>query len=169
MPQKRNDNFIQTIRLENDTGRKIVQVYFQRYEDISLADIFFRLDSGADITTVSKEDLKLLGYSAEWIEQNKKEASDIKIKLADGTARNGVYVEIPMIYFMEKDFYNFKIFIVPEDGFDYSNLLGLDISTEFNYMTNNEQGVLEFYRIEKSKFSASNSASRQIIGELNHP
>jgi hypothetical protein len=169
LPQQRNNKLIHAVKLEEDTGRKVVQVYFKRYENTSLSDIFFRLDSGADITTISKEDLKLLGYSANWIEKNKKEAADIKIKLADGTERNGVYVEIPMMYFMEKDFYNFKVFIVPEDGFDYSNLLGLDVSTEFTYLTENETGVLEFYRIESSKFTASNYTSQQRIGEVNKP
>ena len=108
LPQKRNDKFIHAVNLEDETGRKMVQVFFQRYENKTLTDISFRLDSGADITTVRKTDLNKLGYSADWIAKNKREAADIKIKLADGTERNGIYVEIPMIYFMEKDFYNFK-------------------------------------------------------------
>ena len=166
MPQKRNDKLIHTVKLENYTGRKIVSVRFQEYSNIELIPIDFRLDSGADITTIGKGDLNKLGYSADWIERNKKEAPDIKIKLADGTERNGVYVEIPMMYFMEKYFNNFKVFIVPEDGFDYSNLLGLDVSTEFTYLTENEEGILEFYRVEKTKFIASSYTSQQRIGEL---
>ena len=167
MSQKRKDNLVGTVELEKDTGRKMVQVYFQECNSAVLTPVDFRLDSGADITTIGKKDLNLLGYSMEWIEANKKEAPDINISLADGSVRNGVYVEIPMVYFMEKDFYNFRVFIVPEDGLDYTNLLGLDVSTEFTYLTENETGVLEFYRIAYSKFKSSSYSSRQKVGEIN--
>jgi len=166
---RKKDNLIHIVDLEPDTGRKIVPVYFQKYADISLSRIAFKLDSGADITTIRKADLNKLGYSNEWIEKNQKEAENIRVKMADSTERNGIYVEVPLMSFMEKDFYSFKIFIVPEKNFDYSNLLGLDVSTEFTYATDNEDGVLEFYRIGKSKFDTSNAAGRQIIGEINQP
>ena len=166
---RNKDSLIYIVDLEPDTGRKIVPVYFQEYVDISLSRIDFRLDSGADITTIRKSDLNRLGYSMEWIDKNKKEAENIKVRMADSTERNGVYVEIPLVSFMEKDFHNFKIFIVPGDNLDYSNLLGLDVSTEFTYTTDNEDRVLEFYRIGRSKFDTSGSASRQIIGEINQP
>ena len=163
---KIKDNLIRFVDLENDTGRKIVPVYLQLYNNQALTDIRFKLDSGADITTIRKVDLNKLGYSMEWIEKNKKKADNIKVKMADNTERSGTYVEIPLMNFMEKDFHNFRIFIILEKGFDYSNLLGLDVSTEFNYFTDNESGKLEFYRIVKSKFDNSSSASKQILGEL---
>jgi len=163
---KRND-IIHTVKLESDTGKKIVKVRFQKYSELSLASIDFRLDSGADISTIHKKELNRLGYSMDWIEKNKEENKNIKIKLADNTERNGVYVKIPLMYFMEKDFYDFKIYIVPDAGFDYSNLLGLDVSTEFNYFTDNEDGILEFYRIDKSKFAISKNTSRQRLGVIN--
>jgi len=155
------------VDLEPNTGRKIVQVYFQRFNNQLLTDIRFRLDSGADISTIRKADLNKIGYSMEWIDKNKKEDTTIKIRMADNTERNGIYIEIPVMNFMEKDFYNFKIYIVPDEGFDYSNLLGLDVSTEFNYCTDNQDGILEFYRIDESKFVVSKDTSRQRLGEIN--
>ena len=102
-------NLIHTERLQPDTGRKIVPVFFQRYNNISLKRVRFRLDSGADISTIRKPDLNKLGYSMNWIEKNMKSA-DIKLGVADNTARDAFYVEIPLMYFMEKDFYDFKVF-----------------------------------------------------------
>ena len=166
---QRNNSLIEFVKLEPDTGRKVVPVFLQKHKNTLLKHIFFRLDSGADITTIRKADLNKLGYSAEWIAKNQKEAENIKISMADGTERNGVYVEIPLMNFMEKDFHSFRIFIIPDENLDYTNLLGLDVSTEFTYVTDNENGVLEFYRIAKSKFNLSASASRQILGELNQP
>lgn len=167
MLSKRKDSLIRSVDLEPNTGRKIVQVYFQRFNNQLLTDIRFRLDSGADISTIRKADLNKIGYSMEWIDKNKKEDTTIKIRMADNTERNGIYIEIPVMNFMEKDFYNFKIYIVPDEGFDYSNLLGLDVSTEFNYCTDNQDGILEFYRIDESKFVVSKDTSRQRLGEIN--
>ena len=167
MSIRNNNNLIAGVDIEEDTGRKVVPVFFQKHRNTVLEHIFFRLDSGADISTISKDDLNRLGYSMAWIEKNKKEAADIEIGVADKTKRRAFYVEIPLMNFMEKDFHNFKIFIVPEEGFDYSNLLGLDVSTEFTYITDNEGGVLEFYRINKSKFDNSSFTSKQRLGEIN--
>jgi hypothetical protein len=39
-------------------------------ENTVLSRVLFKVDSGADLTTISKKELILLGYSYEWIESH---------------------------------------------------------------------------------------------------
>ena len=165
MYANQNDFLVGSIDMEPNTGRKIVPVFLLPIRKLTTERVLFKLDSGADLTFMDKTDLFKLKYSMEWINKNKKENESIKIRTADGTLHNGTYIQVPLMTFMDKDFHNFKIYIIPDENEDFSNLLGLNVSTQFNYYTNNSEGTLEFYRIEESKFNLSDDKNDYIVGE----
>jgi len=56
----------------NERGIAICEVYFKPYNDITMSFVRFRVDTGADFTTISKRQIYELGYSKEWLQENMK-------------------------------------------------------------------------------------------------
>ena len=51
-------------------GRVYVRINIKPYDNITMLPLEFKVDTGADTTTISKAELEKLGYDMEWIKQN---------------------------------------------------------------------------------------------------
>ena len=123
-------------------GRAFVPVYMKKYDGL-LYTILFKLDTGADLSTISKVDLiELLGYSQEWINQNAVKSETKTITSAGGECESAYYIVIPEANILGRDLQNWTFYIRLEDDKDFPNLLGIDILLNFNFTFNFNNGTL---------------------------
>ena len=54
----------------SEYGRVYCPIYIKPMDDTTLSSVRFKVDTGADNTTISKEVLIELGYGIDWINQN---------------------------------------------------------------------------------------------------
>ena len=144
-------------------GRVILVIDVKPKDDTTMYPIDFKLDTGADNTTISKVALARVGYDMDWIKQNAVVFGDKdKPTIADGTKVNAGYIQLPLINILgyEGKLWPFRI-IIDEDK-DFRNLLGRDLLTGFNYCTNNDEDKFTIERAKMFKPRYPFSAGQEI-------
>ena len=124
----------------SEYGRVYVNIYVKPHDGITMSPVEFKVDTGADITTISKLALEKLGYDINWIKQNTVIFKDEdKPTTAAGDKINAGYIQLPLINFLgyEGKYWPFQIII--DENQDFRNLLGRDLLTGFNYWFNNDE------------------------------
>jgi hypothetical protein len=112
------------------------------YGSQTLERVHFKLDTGADLTTISKKELNVLGYSTEWIRENIVKEDKRKLSSAGGKGVTAYYVPIQIANLFGKDFRNWPFYIHVEEDRDFPNLLGIDMLAHFNFEFNFDTGYL---------------------------
>jgi len=133
-------------------GRVYISIDIKPYDSVTMQPVDFKVDTGADTTTISKDDLFNLGYDMKWIMQNVvifKEAD--KPTTASGEKVNAGYIQLPLINILgyEGKFWPFQVII--DNDKDFRNLLGRDLLTGFNYDFNNDNDILSVKRTNMFK------------------
>ena len=134
----------------SEYGRVYVIINIKLQDNIAMPPIRFKVDTGADKTTISKEDLQMLGYGMDWIKQNAIVYKDEdKPTTASGDKVNAGYIQLPLINILgyEGKLWPFQIII--DENSDFRNLLGRDLLTGFNYCTNNDEDKFTIERTKK--------------------
>ena len=130
-------------------GRVYIPINIKPQYDATLSPIEFKVDTGADNTTISKIALAKLGYDMDWIKQNAVAFKDEdKPTTADGTKVNAGYLQLPLINILGYEGIRWPFQIIIDIDKDFRNLLGRDLLTGFNYCTNNDK---DEFTIERSK------------------
>ncbi|MCL1987023.1 MAG: retroviral-like aspartic protease family protein [Firmicutes bacterium] len=129
-------------------GRGILEVSLKPLQDVTLMPIEFKLDTGADVTTISKSTLNDLGYSNDWIATNAVKSTKMTLESAGFEKKPSCYVVMPTVNVHGKDFTNWWLYILP-DKLDYPNLLGLDILRYFNFAFDYVKWEFELVPIDK--------------------
>ena len=106
-------------------------------DNLSLKKITFKLDTGSDFTTLSCDDLTMLGYKTDFLKSCKfhKQAS-----AAGGTSVPLQYIENVSIKFGDRELQGCRIFFAL--GTKLRNLFGSDILKYFNYSVDFDLGEL---------------------------
>jgi predicted aspartyl protease len=133
----------------SEYGRVYLPIEIKPNDAVIMSPVKFKVDTGADGTTISKNDLFDLGYDMDWLKQNTVVYSDIdKPTTASGEKINAGYVQLPLIniFGYEGKYWPFQI-IIDEDK-DFRNLIGRDLLTGFNYWFNNDEDI---FTIERAK------------------
>jgi len=130
-------------------GRIGCEVRIKPYNSYLMRNVTFKLDTGADFSTISKSALHNLGYTEEWIEKNKMPVES-STTVASGEEITSYYVKLPLIniYGIEGTDYPFGILMDKEEylpkptcegcefteakKLDYRPLLGNDILSCFS-------------------------------------
>ena len=113
--------------------------------DNTLLPIDFKVDTGADTTTISKLELLDLGYDMNWICQNTVVLKD-KPTTASGEKVNAGYIQLPLINVLGYEGKHWPFQIIIDERKDFRNLLGRDLLTGFNYCFNNDEDVFSIAR-----------------------
>ncbi|MCL2225454.1 MAG: retropepsin-like domain-containing protein [Defluviitaleaceae bacterium] len=133
-------------------GRVYVPISIKPQGDITMSDTFFKVDTGADKTTVSKQDLMDLGYDMEWIKQNAVIYEDEqKPTTAAGDKINAGYIQLPLINILGYEGRNWVFQIIMDEDQDFRNLLGRDLLTGFNYNFDNDGDTFSISRTKVFK------------------
>ena len=143
------------------SGRIECRVHIKPYDANLMKSIRFKVDTGADFSTISKSALYELGYADDWIEYNK-QASTGTTTSASGETLESYFVRLPIIniFGIEGVDYPFGILLDKEENLpkpscrgceyttgkklDFRSLLGNDILTCFNISINRESNSAVF-------------------------
>ena len=149
-------------------GRVFIPVFIKPYDSTTLLSIDFKVDTGADTTTISKVEIYGLGYSMEWIKKNIIIFKDAdKPKTASGDKVNAGYVQLPLINILGYEAKYWPLQIIVDEDKDFSNLLGRDLLTGFNYDFNNDNDILTIRRTNAFK-PRYKFLPKQEIHEISH-
>jgi hypothetical protein len=110
-------------------GRIDFEADVMTYDKLSFKSVAFKLDSGSDFTTLSCDDLILLGYEEDYLKTCK-----FHINTADpafGTSAPIQYIENISLKFGDRELQGCRVFFVLNSGL--RSLLGSDILKYFNY------------------------------------
>jgi len=133
-------------------GRVYLPICIKPNNDIILREVEFKVDTGADNTTISKESLMRLGYDMDWIRQNVvlfKEED--KPTTASGDKVNAGYVQLSLINILGYEGKSWPFQIIIDEQQDFRNLLGRDLLTGFNYQFNNDDDLFLISRTKAFK------------------
>jgi len=146
------------------SGRIVCTVYLRPYHSPILQDFDFKIDTGADFSTISKDTLYELGYTDSWINKNKTLMKGITTT-ATGEEVESYYIRIPFIsvYGARGKDYPFAILLdrneelpkptckgckhIEAMKFDYRLLLGNDILSCFNINIDRDNNFLYLNRL----------------------
>ena len=130
-----------------DYGRAFLPINIKPFDETTMYRVDFKVDTGADNTTISKEALLRLGYSMGWIRQNAVAYKDKeKPTTASGDKVNAGYVQLPMINILGYEGRYWPFQLIMDEKQDFRNLLGRDLLTGFNFQFNNDDDTLYIER-----------------------
>ena len=128
-------------------GRVYLPIYIKPQYEHTMFPVSFKVDTGADTTTVSKSALTNLGYDMAWIRKNVVVFNDDEKPItAAGDKVNAGYVQLPLISILGYEGKNWPFQIIMDANQDFRNLLGRDLLTGFNYLFNNDDDVFAIDR-----------------------
>jgi predicted aspartyl protease len=114
-----------------------------------LYPVEFKVDTGADTTTISKSSLAWIGYDIKWIEKNAVIYKDEdKPTTATGDKINAGYIQLPLIHILGYEGKHWPFQVIIDKDKDFRNLLGRDLLTGFNYSFSNDDDV---FTIDRAK------------------
>ncbi|MCL1997189.1 MAG: retroviral-like aspartic protease family protein [Turicibacter sp.] len=121
-----------------------------------------KLDTGADVTTISKTTLNRLGYDNDWIAANIINDPKRTMKSAGVQKKPAYYVILPAVNILGRDLVNWPLHILPQSEQDYPNLLGIDILQYFNFSFDYEKWEFTLVAISKPKNPQKTTESQRI-------
>jgi predicted aspartyl protease len=135
-----------------ECGRAFLPVSIKPNDILAMRNVEFLVDTGADKTTISKAVLRKLGYDKDWIQQNTVALSEAdNPKTAVGEKVNAGFIQLPLINILGYEAKNWAFQIVIDEGRDFTNLLGRDLLSGFNYTFNNDEDVFSIARTKTFK------------------
>ena len=136
----------------SEYGRVFVNINVKPNDNITLFPIEFKVDTGADATTISKVSLAKLGYGKDWIDLNAVMLRDEdKPTTASGDKINAGYIQLPLINILGYEGKRWPFQVILDDAKDFRNLLGRDLLTGFNYWFSNDDDVFSIDRAKAFK------------------
>ena len=125
----------------------------------SFDEVYFKLDSGSDFTTLDCESLEYLGYTREYLERcpyHQRPASTAHEE------RNLTLQYIPnmSLKFGVREIQNCRIFFAIDTGL--RSLFGTDILKYFNWEVNYENGLLTMSQVSGKPLLAEGESELQI-------
>jgi len=136
----------------SEYGRVYLPIGIKPHTDILLIDVDFKVDTGADTTTISKKDLHKLGYDMSWIRHNAIVFQDEeRPTTAAGDKINAGYVQLPLINILGYEGKHWPFQVIMDERQDFRNLLGRDLLTGFNYRFDNDKDFLALTRAKNFK------------------
>ena len=133
----------------SEYGRVFINIYIKPNDGVLLFPVEFKVDTGADTTTISKLALEKLGYDISWIKQNTVVFSDEnKPTTASGDKINAGYIQLPLISLLGYEGKHWPFQIIIDDNQDFRNLLGRDLLTGFNFWFSNDD---DEFTIDRAK------------------
>ena len=131
----------------SERSRVYIPIYIKPLNDITMKPLRFKVDTGADSTTVSKIWLHKLGFDAGWIAENVVVDKSNVLSTASGEQVKFGVVQLPVINILGLEAKSWPFTILLDEDADFrSNLLGRDLLAGFNFRFNNDEKVLEIER-----------------------
>jgi hypothetical protein len=137
---------MKTITLDN-VGRAYCHIDFKPHDDTVMRSRRFKIDTGADVSTIPKGYLYHLGYEQEWILANAKPEKDKQTTTATGEVVTNHIIQLPLLNIYGYEAINWPFAILMDDCRDYRPLLGLDLLAGFNFHLDNGNNSFSLARL----------------------
>ena len=136
----------------NQLGFAIINLYVKKKDTPIMFSRGYKVDSGANCTTISRDWLFELGYDENWIKSGKHLLDNFRPTLASGVPIDDCYkIILPEIHIGGWVGYNWPVLTSLSQNFKF--LLGTDSMSFFNWCFDYENGVCKFELISgKRKF-----------------
>jgi len=132
-----------------EQARVFVPIFIKPLHGVTMLPIDFKIDTGADFTTIAKAELRDLGYGDAWIARNTEGIGSATTASGDHV-KIGV-VRIPMFNLFGYEALNWPFSILLDENKDFRNLLGRDLLSGFNYTFNNDDDIFQIARAREFK------------------
>ena len=149
-------------------GRVYIPIDIKPLCNNTLLPIRFKIDTGADTSTIAKKDLVIFGYDLKWISKNAIVFRDVdKPTTASGDKIDAGCVQLPLINILGYEAKYWPFQIIMDENQDFRNLLGRDLLTGFNYCFNNDNDefTIDRAKLFKPRYPFLQS---QEINEISH-
>ena len=145
----------------NADGFVLLPVFIKPNTSSAMAVSIYKVDSGANCTTINAKRLNELGYDEEWIKAGKHLEGDERPTVASGLTVDDCYkVVLPEIRIGEWVGYNWPILTSLSVPFKF--LLGTDSMQFFNWQFDYENGVCKFDIISSKRKLLFNQKEQSI-------
>jgi hypothetical protein len=132
-----------------ERGRVYIPINIKPSDDTTMRPVRFKVDTGADVSTISKLNLAVLGFDINWIKDNAVIFKDEdKPTTATGEKIDAGYIRLPLINILGYEGKLWPFQIIMDENQDFRNLLGRDLLTGFNYGFDND---VDKFTIAKAK------------------
>jgi len=126
---------------------------------LSFRRVYFKLDSGSDFTTVSCDDLEMLGYEPEYLESCPYH-DEIASSASEKAALPLQYIKNVSIKFKDRELQGCRVFFAR--GTQLSSLFGSDLLKYFNREINYDAGELRLLDLKTTPTLSPGEDSIQI-------
>jgi len=125
-------------------GRAYAAIHFKPINSNVMKPIDFKVDTGADVSVISKKYLARIGYDKDWVFKNVHIHKGSPMTTADESPLQTGYVQLPLINILGYEAKNWPFTILVDDCWkkDFRNLLGRDLLSGFNYTFDNVNDLL---------------------------
>jgi len=146
-----------------------LDVYIRTPDKPTMAYFEYKVDSGANRTTISNIDLNGLGYDNDWIKTGKLLTGDDRPTVATGEPLDDCYiVSLPEITIGDYVGYNWPF--LTSLSVPFKNLLGTDTMSFFNWEFDYENGVCKYDLISGKRKTIFNQKEQSMhsLDEINN-
>jgi len=153
----------------NELGFAHVALHVRQKDTPTMLSRNFKVDTGANLTTLNKDWLYLLGYDEDWIKTGKRLEGDARPTVASGLPLDDCYqVILPEIHIGGWVGYNWPVLTSLSLPFKF--LLGTDSMQFFNWNFDYADGVCRFDLIPNKRKLLFNQKEQSIhsINDIEH-
>ncbi|MCL2225413.1 MAG: retropepsin-like domain-containing protein [Defluviitaleaceae bacterium] len=145
----------------NVLGFVVTPLYAKQKDTPSMLSRDYKIDTGANCTTINKDWLLELGYDENWIKSGKRLDGDARPTVASGLHLDDCYeVILPEIHIGEWVGYNWPV--ITSLSMPFKFLLGTDSMQFFNWHFDYENGVCKFDLIPNKRKLLFNQKEQSI-------
>ena len=142
-------------------GFAIIELSVKPHDSVTMETVLFKIDSGANCTTISAKHLMEMGYGEEWIRAGKPLTGADAPTVASGLPIESCYeVILPEIHIGDWVGYNWPVMTSLSVPFKF--LLGTDSMQFFNWHFDYENGVCKFDLIPDKRKLLFNQKEQSI-------
>jgi len=144
-------------------GFAYVSFFIRLRSNPLMLDLPYKVDTGANRTTISKEALLSLGYDDAWLRTGRQLSGDESPTVATGEPVDNCYiVALPEVQLGGYVGYNWPFLVSLNDKFQFKLLLGTDSMRYFNWDFDYENGVCKFNLISGKRKTLFNQKEQSI-------
>ena len=136
-------------------GRAILKLGIRPFDGFLLKSYAYKIDIGADMSTISRNDLDLLGYTSQWLGNNSRPVKGITT--ADGQVMDAAFVQLSTVSLDGIEFRNWPFLVIFDSACDCGKLIKRDLR---NLIGND---ILDLFKVERDP------VDQVIRMELLHP
>ena len=149
-------------------GFAYVRLHIKPRNAQAMKDIPYKVDTGANSTTINKDALQILGYDEIWVKTGRLLTGSEKPTVATGEPIDNCYIiALPEIQLGGYVGYNWPFLVSLNDKFQFRLLLGTDSMQYFNWDFDYENCVCRFALIPGKRKLLFNQKEQSIhdVGE----